>query len=55
MDTISQKVIIGDITKKEDVKEAVKGVDYVIHTCGYVSIQTFPDAVGMEKINVEGW
>ena len=54
METIPQKVIVGDITKLADVCEAVKGVDYVIHTCGYISIETFPDATGMERVNVDG-
>ena len=51
---VPQKVIVGDISKLADVCEAVKGVDYVIHTCSYVSIETFPDATGMEMINVDG-
>ena len=53
-ETIPQKVIVGDITKLAEVCEAVKGVDYVIHTCGYVSVKTFPDATGMKKVNVDG-
>ena len=53
-ETIPQKVIVGDITKLADVCEAVKCVDYVIHACGYVSIETFPDATGMEMVNVDG-
>ncbi len=45
---------MGDITKQRDVREAVRGVDCVIHACGYVSIQTFPDTDRMNKINVVG-
>ena len=53
-ETIPQKVILGDITKLADVCEVVKGVDYVIHTCGYISTSNFPDTTGMERVNVDG-
>ncbi len=53
-ESIPQTELVGDIRKYSDVLEAVRGVDCVIHCCGYVSIQTHPDSDGMEKVNVQG-
>ncbi len=51
---IPQRAVAGDITSLSDVMRAIQGVDCVIHACGYVSIQTFPDAKGMQRVNVGG-
>jgi len=46
--------IVGDVRRLCDVREAVRGVDSVIHTAGLVSFGTFPDLEAMEQVNVLG-
>ena len=49
-----QKSIVGDLCRAEEVKEAVKGVDAVIHTAGVISFGVFPNYEAMEAVNVKG-
>ena len=48
------KTIIGDVRKLATLREAMTGVDTVIHTAGVVSFGTFPDLISMEEVNVKG-
>ena len=52
--TKSEKHIVGDIKNKDDLKEALQGVDTVFHTAGLVSFGTHPDFEGMIQVNVYG-
>lgn len=45
---------MGDITRLDDVAQALAGVDTVIHTAGVISVGTFPDIEAMEAVNVTG-
>ena len=48
------KMIVGDVVKMEDAREAFRGVDCVIHCAAMVSYQFPPDHESLERINVTG-
>lgn len=48
------KSIVGDIRNLSDLREAMNGVDMVIHTAGLVSFGTFPQSDLMQEVNVKG-
>ena len=45
---------VGDITKLDDVKKCLEGVDAVIHSCGLISVGINPDREKLQMINVQG-
>ena len=53
-ETVPVTSITGDLTKAEQVLAAFEGVTCVIHTAALVSVGTFPDVEGMQRVNVNG-
>ena len=53
-ETIPVTSIVGDLSKAEQVLAAFEGVTCVIHTAALVSVGTFPDVEGMQRVNVNG-
>jgi nucleoside-diphosphate-sugar epimerase len=48
------KVTVGDIVQMEDVREAFRDVDCVIHCAAMVSYQFPPDQESLDRVNVTG-
>ncbi len=48
------KSIVGDIRQFDQVLEATKGVDTVIHSLSLIDVSMFPDVAQLEIINVKG-
>jgi nucleoside-diphosphate-sugar epimerase len=48
------KMIVGDIVKMEEAREAFRDVDCVIHCAAMVSYQFPPDQESLDRVNVTG-
>ena len=48
------KMIVGDIVKMEETREAFRDVDCVIHCAAMVSYQFPPDQESLDRVNVTG-
>ena len=48
------KVVVGDIVKIEDAREAFRDVDCVIHCAAMVSYKFPPDQESLDRVNVTG-
>ncbi|ESN92520.1 hypothetical protein HELRODRAFT_89375, partial [Helobdella robusta] len=51
---IPMRQIIGDVTKLDEVRRALKGVDSVVHTAGLVEFGSCPDVERLMEVNVKG-
>ena len=50
--TVSSVVV--DVCDVSGVKDALRGVDAVIHTAGIISVSTYPEDGAMYRTNVKG-
>jgi nucleoside-diphosphate-sugar epimerase len=48
------KMMVGDIVKMEEAREAFRDVDCVIHCAAMVSYQFPPDQESLDRVNVTG-
>jgi 3beta-hydroxy-delta5-steroid dehydrogenase / steroid delta-isomerase len=48
------KVIVGDIVRMEEAREAFRGVDCVMHCAAMVNYQFPPDHESLDRVNVTG-
>ena len=48
------KMIVGDIVRMEEAREAFRNVDCVIHCAAMVSYQFPPDQESLDRVNVTG-
>ena len=48
------RVFVGDVSRMEEVREAVRGADAVIHTAGLVTFSVSPDLDALHRVNVRG-
>jgi nucleoside-diphosphate-sugar epimerase len=48
------KVTVGDIVKMEEMREAFRDVDCVIHCAAMVSYQFPPDQESLDRVNITG-
>jgi len=48
------KMMVGDIVKTEEAREAFRDVDCVIHCAAMVSYQFPPDQESLDRVNVTG-